>query len=303
MPLIVPLLLAAAVAAEPRDRPLPLAYGGGWHGRTLTWTRSDPWLTAGVGLIIAPAALAFPVPDVTGLEPGTAHIGDRIDEWGPFSMTLSMNPTWAAFSDVLGYGTGFGMLAFLVPYEIAGDGAWRRDLGRAGIAFQAVTLNLAVTDLLKKGVGRPRPFTHLDPEQLRDSSDYGAATADKYYAVDADGRVTGFKNADAIFSWPSGHTSGVAAGAFTITTIAVLSKADRRPVDFAWYAVPTALTVLEGQARVRASFHHPTDVISGAILGAACGILVPAAHLRRVPADYPGQIYVTNDGVGYAGRW
>lgn len=305
--MLATLLLAHALAAAPADRPLSLAQGGGWHGRTLTWNAADPWLTAGMGLVVLPVALtAVPTPDVADLQPGTARLGDRIDDWGPFSMKIEINPTWKRFSDVLGFGTGFGMLAWLVPYEFSGSGAWKRDLGRAGIAFQAVSLNFALTDVLKKLGARPRPFTELAPDALSGAGAVGAHLADKYYTVDGGGRVTGFKKVDAIFSWPSGHTSGVAATAYTITTIALLSKPERRPIDYAWYAVPTVLTALEGHARVGAGAHHPTDVISGAILGAACGIAVPVAHLRHAPAGQNGQvgqIYVANDIIGYAGRF
>ena len=296
------LVVAASLAANPSDMLRSLARDGAWHERTLAWRASDPWVAGAAAGALA-VAVALPRPDVRELVPGTARVGDRLGDWGALSMRAEVSRGWRTYSDIVGFGTGFGAAAVFVPYEIGGSGAWRRDLGRAGIAFQAVTLNLALTDALKKSVARPRPFTELAPDALQGAGASGAHLADAYYEVDGSGVVTGFRDVDALYSWPSGHTSGVAAGAFAVTSIALFSKVARRPRDYAWYAVPAALTVLEGHARVRAGAHHPSDVITGAVIGAACGVGVPAAHLRRDDAASDVKLVLGADSVTLAGRW
>lgn len=65
------------------------------------------------------------------------------------------------------------------------------------------------------------------------------------------------------YSFPSGHTMAAAIGA------TVLTAADRR---FGWAAIP--LAVLIAFSRMYLYVHFPSDILGGAVLGVAIGMLV-----------------------------
>lgn len=284
----------------PLPAPLPLGYGGRLpegDAPVLTWSHADPWVLLGVVGVLLPGSMLYPAPDATTLAPGTLHVGDTLRD-GPFTMTLTVSDGWRDVSDVLGFGTVIG--GVLVPYELGGDGWVQRDLGRTGIVVESMATTLALTNVLKKFAARPRPFTQVDPAEFDQMGSVGAQALEEYGAYDAEG-IWVYTKPDALYSWPSGHTAGAAGASFAVTTVALTSMTGRRPVDLFWYTVPTALTVTTGYARVRATKHAPTDVISGGLLGAACGVLIPLAHLRRA-SDGP-QLGVSGEGVYVAGAW
>lgn len=65
------------------------------------------------------------------------------------------------------------------------------------------------------------------------------------------------------YSFPSGHTSSSVAGA-TILVIA-----------YGIWAVPVVIFgILMGFSRLYLRVHYPSDVIAGAVLGVACGLVV-----------------------------
>ena len=290
MPLCCALVVAHPLAAH------SLVVGGAPSDRpSLTWGRADPYVLAGLALAAAGATLA-PAPDPSGLPRGTLLPGDLLQD-GPFRYPLDVDRRWYGVSNALLYGSLLGAVA-ATPIEYAGAGAVGRDLGRAGIAVEAVGTTYALTELGKKVFHRARPYTALDPDALAAANPHGAALAEGYSAVDG-----AWVDPDAVYSFPSGHTATVAAGAFGFTTITLLSLPDRHPVDDLWYAVPTAITAVTGYARVRASMHNPTDVLAGGLLGAACGVLIPVAHLRRPRAPNLPVVAVDADGLWISGVW
>lgn len=285
-----------------------LSVGGGQSEHVvLTWGRGDPYILS-AAVVAAAAARFAPSPGTSVLASvpiGTLSPGDFVSD-GPFTVRLTVDRTAKIGSDVLLYGSLIGAVA-ATPLEYSwGDGSLGRDLGRAGIAFEALGTTYALTEAGKKAFARPRPYTALDPAALAAANPHGAALAEGY-SQDESG-AWHLEDPDAVYSLPSGHTSMVAAGAFTFTSLALFSMPDHKPAAYLWYAAPTTLTVLVGYARVRASMHHPTDVIAGGVLGAACGVLIPAAHLRR-----PGRgrsavldrlvVSVDSNGVQVAGDW
>ena len=113
--------------------------------------------------------------------------------------------------------------------------ARKKDKRQAGILLLAgLSVDYYAVYLLKNWVARPRPFVTLADVHL-----VGAA--------------------DKSFSFPSGH----AAVAFMAAV--VLSKYFKRPALFFGIAALVALS------RVYLGDHYPTDVISGAALGAIIG--------------------------------
>lgn len=72
------------------------------------------------------------------------------------------------------------------------------------------------------------------------------------------------------YSFPSGHTLSSAIGA------AVLTKTDRR---FGWAAIPIAAVI--AFSRLYLFVHYPSDILAGAVLGAAIGLAAHRIGIRR----------------------
>jgi membrane-associated phospholipid phosphatase len=76
--------------------------------------------------------------------------------------------------------------------------------------------------------------------------------------------------------------SGHVALTFTALSAAAFTINER----FGWTLVPWLVTGLVGASvaveRVAAGWHFPTDVMVGAVMGTAVGVLVPLIHLRRL---------------------
>lgn len=72
------------------------------------------------------------------------------------------------------------------------------------------------------------------------------------------------------YSFPSGHTLSSAIGA------AVLTKTDRR---LGWAAIPIAAVI--AFSRLYLFVHYPTDILAGAVLGAAIGLAAYRIGTRR----------------------
>lgn len=87
---------------------------------------------------------------------------------------------------------------------------------------------------------------------------------------------------DANLSFPSGHTSMVAAA---LTSLAVVEWLDEPGSGLAWGATVAAGLVVPTVAalRVAAGRHFPSDVLAGGAIGIAAGVAVPLLH-RFKPA-------------------
>lgn len=72
------------------------------------------------------------------------------------------------------------------------------------------------------------------------------------------------------YSFPSGHTLSSAIGA------AVLTKTDRR---LGWAAIPIAAVI--AFSRLYLFVHYPSDILTGAVLGAAIGLAAHRIGTRR----------------------
>jgi membrane-associated phospholipid phosphatase len=138
---------------------------------------------------------------------------------------------------------------------------------------QALAINELLTQILKAAIRRPRPYAYLDPATLD-----GPARAEL---------IADQMEADAAWSFPSGHTSAAfaagTAGA-TLLTLELLGRA-HWAIAVAWVGgVGVAGTT--AAMRVLAGRHFPSDVVTSALLGSAVGIAVPLAHWRpRRPGD------------------
>ena len=130
---------------------------------------------------------------------------------------------------------------------------WGKDLL---VATEAGALASLVTTLLKFSIRRPRP-TQYNPTL---ESRFGATRHQ--------------------LSFPSGHTSVTAA----VSSAYAMTFALRHPEsNWRWffYGGAATLTLLTGYARVGGGMHFYTDVLAGALLGTAIGVLVPWLHHRH----------------------
>lgn len=124
---------------------------------------------------------------------------------------------------------------------------------------QSVTVTLAVTNLAKIAVRRPRPAAYIEAERNKDNPNYANS------------------NTDSALSFFSGHSSITATIAATASYLAFARSTSLwRPLIT--LGVGAAVTAFVAVERVRAGSHFPTDVIAGAIAGAGIGVIVPHIH-------------------------
>lgn len=130
----------------------------------------------------------------------------------------------------------------LTPVSLLATGYFTKDKGLQKEGWKAtgtVLLNVAVTQGLKKIIGRQRPY-----------NEYPALI--NYYHFEKDS------------SFPSGHTSNAFA---TATTLSLTFKK--------WYVtVPAYLWAASaGYSRLYLGQHYPTDVLAGAAVGVGSAFL------------------------------
>ncbi|HEX5659725.1 MAG TPA: phosphatase PAP2 family protein [Polyangiales bacterium] len=140
---------------------------------------------------------------------------------------------------------------------------------------EAVVATAVITQLLKYTVARERPF-------LRTQRDSGELVT---------------HGPDDNLSFFSGHTSITFALAVGAGSIASFREYKHAP----WiWALGMPLAALSGYLRIAADRHYFTDVLTGALVGSAVGVLIPWLHRHyahtdgpRVSASPPGMLTMT----------
>jgi undecaprenyl-diphosphatase len=169
------------------------------------------------------------------------------------AVTQTIDPHAGVYSDI-GLYAGVG-LAVVDTLSTAFRDRWEAGLTDGVMYAESASLTLAVDDLVKIAVRRPRPI------------DYSTANA---------GNTS---NTDLSLSFFSGHEAVLASLTATATYTAFIHSPDS-PRPWLTLAGGTLLTGLVGYERVRAGAHFPTDVVMGALAGASIGVLVPHLHRR-----------------------
>ncbi len=123
--------------------------------------------------------------------------------------------------------------------------------------YEGMSINSGLTDLLKKTVGRVRPYAYNTafPETYRL---HGAVTS----------------------SFPSGHTSSTAFSCFFAAKMIddYLIDDNNRIVKTINWASAALIPAWVGYLRMAAGVHFLTDVAGGYIIGASCGFFIPELH-------------------------
>lgn len=132
------------------------------------------------------------------------------------------------------------------------------------IVLETMALSGVLNQLAKFTIGRERPYAHF-----REIGDV----------------PIGKKSRDDNLSFYSGHTAQTFTIAASTTTVALLRGYELAP----FIALTTApLAALTGYLRIAADKHYLTDVLAGAAIGSAIGILAPVLlHPRRDDAAPP----------------
>ena len=216
------------------------------------------------------AALGALLPTVLQLGPTNCRWCDgplgspvnTVDDWFHAHLTASIfsRNTADQLSSVVAYGVMPAIAlgsAFFATGPHATDGAGLR----AGfIVVESVAIAGALTQAVKLTAGRQRPYVHYQHVSTPGGpSDYQAVSY------------------DANLSFLSGHTSVAAAAGTSAAMVATLEESPAAP--WLWVAA-TSLTLATGTMRMISESHYFTDVVAGAALGAACGVVVPLLHRR-----------------------
>jgi undecaprenyl-diphosphatase len=177
------------------------------------------------------------------------------------AVTQHIDPNAATYSDI-GLWTAVGF-AVVDPILSGVRDGWDALLVDGILYAESASLTIALTDITKIAVRRPRPIDYINCPR---SASGGCASTDLN------------------LSFFSGHASTVASISATATYLAFIRSPDT-PRPWITLAAGTLLTTFVSYERVRAGEHFPTDVIAGSMAGAAIGVLVP--HLHRHEAEAP----------------
>jgi undecaprenyl-diphosphatase len=182
------------------------------------------------------------------------------------AVTQTIDKNAGTFSDVgLGVGIGF---AVLDPILSGFRDGWDAALVDGFIYAESASFALALTDVTKIAVRRPRPLDYI-----RCPLENGAPNTSP-----------SCQSTDLGLSFWSGHAATVSAIGATATYLAFMrDPKSARP--WITLGLATALTSFVSIERVRAGEHFPTDVIAGSLAGTAIGVLVP--HLHRHAQEAP----------------
>ncbi len=204
-------------------------------------------------------------PDNSGL-PGTGSRGslNGVDAWFHDHMTgwLMDRSTADSVSNVWGF--------VLVPLgAIAGANLATGPHASSGAGIRATVIVLessAASAALFQGVkfltARKRPFIR-----------YGDGETSGAYDVN---------NRDSHIGLPSGHTAFATSLGVSLAMTATLEDSPAAP--WLWGAA-AAVSVTTASLRMMAEKHYFTDVLTGAAIGAACGVVVPYLHRRGAALD------------------
>lgn len=144
---------------------------------------------------------------------------------------------------------------------------------------ETLLLNETLTGITKTWVQRPRPYTYNEEVSDLEKMD---------------------KNSN--LSFFSGHTSYTAALSF-FTAKVISDYSDNHTLEIIAWTGAALVPAVTGYMRYRAGMHFPTDIITGYIVGASLGYLIPELHKVKAQEKIekmhlsqlfigPGTIYV-----------
>jgi len=242
-------LLLAATGAHAQGRPFPYALGT----RDLLVLPASFGFSA-LGESIAEGRRPITVQEIAALDPHDVNPFDR-------PATRHFSTDWDERSDA--YQATLvrsALLGLFVPAALRGKAAGVATVGT--MLAESYFLLKGVTYTTKGLVGRKRPYLY----------NTSMSAAERL-------GVTGEGDNDAVLSFFSGH----AASSFLAATLMSQVFTDvygRSTWSNIVWGTSLSMAALTSYARVRAGMHYPSDVVAGAVVGGAIGILVPRLHRR-----------------------
>lgn len=163
-----------------------------------------------------------------------------------------------------------GVLAIPGVYSLLkGDAMW----GYGLMYFESIAMTYGLKELAKNLVVRERPYVYGEN-----------APSEEFY------------NGDYCRSFPSGHTALAFASATFLTMVMGFDDSAspwRLPVCIGSYAVALGVAA----SRVLSGNHYITDVLVGALLGTACGAVVPLLHLESFGSGNSSETHSLGVGI------
>lgn len=213
----------------------------------LSWAVEVPIITAGVGMGVAYLILDQQTPVLTERYINSL---DRNDVWElDRAATYNWSKPIARVSDAFLY------TSFAVPFVLLADRKIRKDYLKIGLMYgEVIALTGALTSLTKNLVKRPRPLVYNE-------------LVDLHYKQEKDAQYAFF----------SGHTSATAAMCFMTAKIFQDYNKGNKAIPWVWAAAAT-IPAVTGVLRQQAGKHFWTDVVTGYLVGAAIGVLIPELH-------------------------
>jgi hypothetical protein len=112
---------------------------------------------------------------------------------------------------------------------------------------------------------------------------------DDYFSVD---QRNGGNQRNSLYS---GHTATTAASTFFMVKVYSDYHPEIGRKKYLLYAAASVPPLIEGYLRMKALAHFPSDILVGYVIGATCGVAVPALHRFR---DKGVQVGLTSTPVG-----
>lgn len=213
----------------------------------LSWAVDAPIITAGVGMGVTYLILDSQTPVLT-----ESYINNlnRKDVWElDRATTYNWSKPIARVSDAFLY------TSFALPFTLLADRKIRKDYLKIGVMYvETIALTGALTSLTKNILKRPRPFVYNENVAL-------------HYKQEKDAQYAFF----------SGHTSVTAAMCFMAAKIYQDYNKGSKAIPWIWAAAVT-VPAITGVLRQQAGKHYWTDVVTGYVVGAAIGFLIPELH-------------------------
>jgi membrane-associated phospholipid phosphatase len=217
---------------------------------------TEAWITgvslpaSGLGLLLDKRMKPLTQEEINQLNASDINGLDRF-------VTNNFSLQVAKRSDVVLWSTmGLGFASsFIAPALYNTSNTYGNQVGTIGVMwFETNLVNFAITELAKTTFKRSRPFL------------YGGQAPNEML-FDTDSRKSFF----------SGHASFTATNSFFVASVLTSYQKGNKwnPVVWGAASLPPLLVSIQ---RMRAGKHFPTDVLTGYIIGAACGILIPKLH-------------------------
>jgi undecaprenyl-diphosphatase len=183
------------------------------------------------------------------------------------AVTQTIDPHAGTYSTVaLGVACAYGLIDPIMSG--VRERSVQTGLADAFMYAEAVSFTLAMTNIVKMAVRRPRPIAYIEAEAHPDVAN---------------------SSTDSALSFFSGHAALTATLGATATYLA-FARSPHTARPWITLVVGVGLTTFVSIERVRAGAHFPTDVIAGSIAGAGMGLVVP--HLHRTDDIKQRRIWV-----------